>query len=112
MLKIYLTEKKHWEKSKSILAKKLIKLKPQYQLEYITSKIEKVNRSRRTEFRNVSAIIAKFIRSNIIKGNSSIFVSQMFSQILSPLETEQFYLEKTQRRMILLSRRPLNVMPN
>ena len=60
---------------------------PQYQLEYITSKIERVHRSRETKFTKVPAIIAKFndwsitetIKSSLIKGNSSIFVSQMFS---------------------------------
>ena len=64
---------------------------PQYQLEYITSKIERVHRSRETKFTKVPAIIAKFndwsitetIKSSLIKGNSSVFVSQMFSPALT-----------------------------
>ena len=53
-------KKESWEETKSILAKEPNKFMPQYQLEYITSKIERAHRSRETKFTKVPAIIAKF----------------------------------------------------
>ena len=69
----------------------------QCQLQYITSKIERAHRTRETEFTKVPAVITKFndwsitetIKSSLIKGNSSTFVSQMFSSALTAAETLQ-----------------------
>ena len=84
-------KKESWEETKFILAKEINKFMPQYQLEHITSKIERAHRARETKFTEVPAIIAKSndwsitetVKSSFIKGNSSIFVSQMFSPALT-----------------------------
>ena len=90
---IHQNKKESWEETKSILAKELNKFMSQYQLEYITSKIERAHKSRETKFTKIPVIITKFndwcitkiIRNSLIKGNSSIFDSQM----LPPAETQQ-----------------------
>ena len=64
---------------------------PQYQLEYIISNIERAHRFRETKVTKVPAIIPKFndwsitetIKSSLIRGNRSIFVSQVFSPALT-----------------------------
>ena len=75
-------KKESWEEAKSILANDLHKFMPQFQLEYITSKMEKANRSRETKFTKVPAIIAKFSDWSImemIKNSLNLRFPDVFS---------------------------------
>ena len=50
-------KKESWEETKSILLKELNQFVPQYQLEYITSKIERAHRSEERNLRNSQQLL-------------------------------------------------------
>ena len=76
---------------------------PQHQLEYITSKIERKHRFRKTKFTKVPAIIAKFNdwsfkESTLVKSISSIFVSQMLSSDLTTRKNSAMLARKNLKK--------------
>ena len=76
--------------------KKIKAVIPDLEESYIMNKIERAHRSQETEYTNTPAIIARFndwpltetIKTSFIKAKSHIFVSQMYSPVLTKRRNE------------------------
>ena len=90
-----------------ILAKEVIKLLPEFQVNDIIKKTERAHRSKESEFSEIPAIIGKFtdwdlmekIKSGFIKSKSSIDVSQMYSPALTKRRNKAMIARKDLKRL-------------
>ena len=88
--------------SKELLVKEIKAVIPDLEESYITNKIERAHRSKETEYKKTPAIATKFndwqltetIKISFIKSKSHIFVSQMYSPMLTKRRNEAMNVRK------------------
>ena len=95
-------KKETWDESKGLLMKEIKAVIPDLEETYIMNKIERAHRWKQTEYTTTPTIIAKFNdwqltetnKTSFINAKSRIFVSQMYSPVLTKRRNEAMKLRK------------------